>query len=133
MKQITIVVEDEPGVVADITTALAANDINISGLNAIGAANVLILTVDKYDQALTVLRDHGFEAVSEDALVIRLEDAPGALAKVALRFKDAQINIRSMRIIRRYEGFCLAAIVCDKQSEAKALLDDVLVIADDQG
>ena len=127
MKQITVVVNDEPGVVADITTALADNDINIDGLNAIGIAKVIILTVDKYDLALTVLRDKGYQAITEDALVIRIEDKPGALARIALRFKDSQINIRSMRIVRRYENFCLAAIVCDQSNDAKHLIEDVIV------
>ena len=127
MKQITVVVNDVPGVVADVSSLMAEKDINIENIDVLGPANVIILNVDKYDLALGVLRDHGFQAITEDALVIRLDDEPGALAKIALRFKDAQINIRSMRIIRRYEDFCLAAIVCDEQENAKGLIRGVLV------
>ena len=127
MKQITVIVNNEPGEVADITAVMAEHNINIESLTANGPANVVVLSVDKYDTALMALRDAGFQAISEDAFVIRMKDEPGALAKIAVKFKDASINIRSMRIIRRDNGFSIATIVCNKSDEAAALLKDVLV------
>jgi hypothetical protein len=59
------------------------------------------MTVDKYDLALKKLRDASFNAITEDSLLIKLKDEPGALAKIVNRFKDANINIRSFHIISR--------------------------------
>lgn len=130
MKQITLIIEDDhPGIIADLSELLAHESINIDDVDAERASDhgVIMLAVDHYDHALRVLRDAGYQAISEDALVIRLADKPGALAQVAVRFRDAAINIRSMRIVRREEGFSLVAIVTPDSAAAKELLKDVLV------
>ena len=88
---------------------------------------VIIIAVDKYDAALKALRDAGYAAVSEDAILIKLKDEPGALAKVASRFKEAQVNLRSVRIMRREQGYSLVAVVTRRTEEALALVEDVLV------
>ena len=129
MKEIVIVTQNRAGLVADISDALAAKGINIETLDAEDAHDlaVVALTVDRYDEALGALRDAGFDAVTEDALVIRLPDEPGALAKVARRFKDADIDLRSLRIIQRQQGFALVALAAERTEQARALVKDYLV------
>ncbi len=129
MKQITVVVDDHPGVVADLSEALGCRDINIESIDAEGADShgVIHLTVNRYDEALIALRDAGFQAISEDALVIRLHDEPGALARVAARFRDVHLNIRSMRILRRDGDSVLVTLVTSDNQTARAQLQDVLV------
>jgi hypothetical protein len=85
------------------------------------------LTVDRYDEALLALQEAGFQAVSEDALIVRLTDAPGALARVAERFKSDALNIRSLRFLRREGGFALVALVTEDNERARLLVDDLLV------
>jgi len=129
MKVITVIIDNRPGVVADILSTVADNGINIESFNADGADNigVVILTVNQYDKALQVLRDAGYQAVSEDALVLRLHDEPGALAKISLRFKYENINIRSLRILKRESDHALVTIVTDDNKRAQDLVKDVLV------
>jgi len=129
MKQITIITDDRPGIVADIAQLMGDRDINIEELNAEveDEHGVIIIAVDKYDAALKALRDAGYAAVSEDAILIKLKDEPGALAKVASRFKEAQVNLRSVRIMRREQGYSLVAVVTRRTEEALALVEDVLV------
>jgi len=129
MKQIIIPVPDRPGVVADVTEALAAAGVNIEDLDAEGAADkgVIILNVDRYDAALRALQEAGFRAITEDALVLKLLDEPGALAKVARRLGDASINIRSLRIAGRLGNEVLVTLVADRQDEARELVRDCLV------
>jgi hypothetical protein len=129
MKEIVIITQNRAGLVADISDALAAKGINIETLDAEDAHDmaVVALTVDRYDEALGALRDAGFDAVTEDALVIRLPDEPGALAKVARRFKDANIDLRSLRIIQRQQGFALVALAAERTEQARALVKDYLI------
>ena len=129
MKQITIVSESRPGVMAEIAEALAAAGVNIESLDAesMGTSGVIILTVDKYDEALRALARTPFHAISEDAIVVQLEDNPGELARVMRRFKDAQINLRSIHIIRRDAGKSIVAISTRRTEEAKELVKDLLV------
>jgi hypothetical protein len=88
---------------------------------------VAIMTVDRYDDALRVLAESGFSAISEDALLIRLDDRPGALAAIAHRFKEANIPLRSVRIIRRAGGAGIVALTTARTEEALALVKDVLI------
>jgi len=130
MKEITVIVDNRAGMLADISTALAAQSVNIESIDGEAAESrgIIRLTVDNYDIALQALRDGGFQAVSEDALLIRLKDEPGALAKAASRFKDAHINIRSLRIVRRERGYALVTLVTEDNDAARELVADVLAM-----
>lgn len=129
MKRITVILENTAQNVADLTEVLGSRGINIETFDVEGSGQtgVVNLTVDRYDESLLALRDAGFRAISEDAIVVRLKDEPGALARVAVRFKNAGIAIRSMHIITRSEDHALATIVSDRQADARELVRDVLV------
>ncbi|OHB66317.1 MAG: hypothetical protein A2V70_03620 [Planctomycetes bacterium RBG_13_63_9] len=114
---------------AEVSEAMAAAGVNIETLDAetIGGAGVLRLTVDRYDVALRALSKTPFHAISEDAIVVQLEDRPGELARIMRRFKEANINLRSVRIIRRGDGTSIVAVDTPRTDEAKELLKDVMV------
>jgi hypothetical protein len=129
MKEIIIVSDDRPGMVAEIAEALAAVNVNIESLDVetIGGSKVAVLTVDRYDDALRGLARTRFQAISEDALVLQLADKPGELARITRRLKDAQIDVRSVRIIRRESGTGIIAVATDRNNDARKLLGDVMV------
>ena len=129
MKEIVVVTENRAGLLADISQILAARGINIETIDAeeVHDTAVIELTVDQYDEALQSLRDAGFHAITEDALLVRLKDEPGALAKVAQKFKEAGIDLRSVRFIRREQGFAFVALATDQSEEAKALVREYVV------
>ena len=129
MRQITIVTEHSAGILARISEVLAGRGINIETLDAetIDEHGVAILTVDRYDEALAALRDAGLPAVSEDAIVIRIADEPGALARISRRFDDASIRLRSVRIIGRGKGYGLVALSTERTERALELVRDELI------
>ncbi len=129
MRSIAVVTANRAGLLADISAVLAARGINIETIDAEEVQDTAIveLTVDRYNDALESLRDAGFQAITEDALLVRLKDEPGALAKVAMRLKEANIDLRSVRFIRREHDFAFVAIGTDQIAEAKALIDEYLV------
>lgn len=129
MKQIVIPVPNRPGVVADVSEALGSAGVNIEEMDAEGAVDngVIILMVDHYDVALRALQEAGFQAISEDALVLKLLNEPGSLAKIARRLEAASINIRSLRIAKHLGEYTLVTLVADRQEEARELLRDCLV------
>jgi hypothetical protein len=129
MKQIIILTDDRPGAIAEICESLAAENINIESMDAETKMNkgVIIITVDKYDEALQVLRDGLFQAVSEESILIRLDDKPGELAQIAKRFKDANINLKSLRILNRDGAEAIVALIADDFSNAIKLVEDVQI------
>ena len=129
MKQITIVTPaGRPGTLADIAERLAARNVNILDIDATDdhAHGVVVLRAEPYNEALRALADGGYHAVSEDVLVVRLPDEAGALAKLAARFREPQININAMRIVRRDGGWASVLISTDDNERAKEILADCL-------
>ena len=130
MKQITIIVPPgRPGTLADIAERLAARGVNITGLDATDdhAHGVIFLAAEPYDEALRTLAEGGYHAMSEEVLVIRLQDEPGALARVAARMREPNINIQAMRILRRDGGWVSVVLSTNDNALARALLADCLV------
>ena len=130
MKELAIVTEDKPGIVSDISTVLANQNINIESIDAEATQchGVIILSVDKYDEALKTLNDASFTVYTEDTIVVEIPDEPGGLAKIARRFKDASLNMRSIRIIKREAGNSLVAIATDHTKETIKLVEDCIVM-----
>ena len=130
MNRIIVVAKNEVGVLADISRALADAGINIETISAEGleTQGVITLTTDAHDDALRVLMDAGYKAVSDDSLILRLPDEPGALAKVAERFKEAGVNIQSLHIVERQGDHTIVALAADDRAQAESLVDkDTLV------
>jgi hypothetical protein len=124
INRIVIVADDEVGVLADIAGLLAREGINVETINteSSGGQGTIILTVDNYDHALYVLNQSGYKAVGDDALVIRLPDEPGALAGVADGLKQAGVNIQSMHIVSRQDGYSMIALKTDDPPRAIAAI-----------
>ena len=129
MKQITLLADDKPGVIADISRMLGQADVNIFSLDADAKdlSGVIILAVDKYDLALDVLTRAGYRAISEETLIIAVDDTPGALGRVAGRLEDVQVNIRSLHILTRQQEKVLISLVTDDNKKSAELLSDALV------
>jgi len=129
MKEIVIVSENRSGVVAEITEALASAEVNIEFIDAatVGASKVVVMTVDRYDAALQALAQTSLHAISEDAIVIQLDDKPGELARITSRLQEARIDIRSIRIIRREAGIGIIAVSTQRNAEARKVLEDVVI------
>ena len=125
MERIIIIVRDEVGVIAGVTRALADQGVNIESLDTerAGEQGIITLTTDDTDRALRALKEAEFRAVTDDSLVFRLPDEPGALARVAERFKAAGVNIQSLHILDRRAGQAVVALSAQGREEARKLLD----------
>lgn len=130
MKQLTVLVPNELGIAAKLAACLAESGVNIEEIDIERMENhgVVVLSVDRYDEALRALSRAGFRTLTQDTLLVRLEDKPGALAGVALRLKDAGVDLRSMHILRREHDVTMASLVCSDNVRAAELLRDVLVV-----
>ena len=130
VSRIIVMARDEVGVIADISQALADEGINMESINAqvVGEEVTIVLTTDRTDRALYILNQAGFKAVSDDALVLRLPDEPGALAEVAGNLKEAGVNIESMHILSRQAGHAMIALKTDNRTEAMAAIGADLIV-----
>lgn len=130
MKEILILAPgNQPGVLADITGLLADRGVNILQIDGTDDHEhaVIHLEAEPYDEALRVLTAAGYHAMSEEVLVIRIEDQPGAIARVAARFREPQINISAIRFVRRDQGWATVILSTSDNTQARLLLADCLV------
>jgi hypothetical protein len=125
MKHITVATQSRRDIEKDIIGLLNESGIEIESFNAqtVGDANVVILSVDRYDDALQLLNASSLKAVGEDGLVIQLEDRPGELARIAKKLDDEACTVRSMRILQKGGGKFVVAIAVDNFSKAADVLD----------
>ena len=121
MNRIIVTARNEVGVIADISAALAEHGINIESINAASDSGLVILMTDAPDATLRALADAGFRAVIGESLIVRLRDEPGALAKVAVRFKDAGINIQSLHILNRHDDHAHIVLSVEDHDRDKAV------------
>lgn len=129
MNEIIIPVEQAHGALAMVSEILARANVNLEFIEArvVGESGIIVMRVDHYDAALRTLRDAGYRAVTEDALVLDLENRPGALAAVARRLADARIGIRSLRFVEHAGDRSLVALVADDPDAARRVLAAELV------
>ena len=130
MERVIVVAKNEVGVLADITATMADASINILTINteSTGDTGIVVLTTEDNDRALDALTTAGFKAIIDDALVIRLRDEPGALAKVAERFKNSGVNIQSLHILDRHAGYTTVALAADDRAKAETLVERETIV-----
>ncbi|TAE33280.1 MAG: ACT domain-containing protein [Alphaproteobacteria bacterium] len=131
MKQIQIIVPNRTGVLDEVLEVLAHAHINVESVDveSMGSNGVIALMVDHYEDAFKLLSHAGYSAVSEDVLVLTVPDKPGALGKISHQLHEANIGIRSLRILSRSEGHTTVGLVCEDHDAASKLLHDALAVA----
>jgi len=129
MEYIMIIKKDRKGLVAEITELLGRSNINIDSINARseqGVARIRLFTSEN-DRALSVLNEKGFKAVPDENILVKVEDKPGALARISRTLSDNNIDIRGISMIEQNQGQNIVSIVTDRDSKAREVLEDVLV------
>ena len=129
MKEIMIITPQQDGLLAQVSKVLAEASINIEALEAmdVKSFSVLQLEVDNYNLALETLRNAGFDAMTEDVIVVNVKDEPGSIARLTQRLQEAGVHLRSARILHRREGEALVALSMERTEDALELIKDLLV------
>lgn len=81
IKQISILMENKPGTLADVTSVLAKEGVSIKAfsMNDTSDFGILRIIVDKTDVALEALKENNFGYTLTEVTAVELEDKPGAL------------------------------------------------------
>jgi hypothetical protein len=95
-KALKVKVDDRPGVLGEIASALGAKGINVRGVHGWGEGGqgFLCLVVDKLAAANRVLATRGLKPEEEDVLELQLANKPGALGEVGKLLGDRGVNIK---------------------------------------
>ena len=95
VKQLTAWVEDRPGMLGKVASALGAKKVNILAFMApvVGGRGALRMIVDKPAAAKKIFRENGWETSEEEVVGMTLSDKPGSLGSVATKLGQAGVNI----------------------------------------
>jgi hypothetical protein len=95
-KQITALVDDRPGMLGEVASALGAKKINLLAFAAgvLEGRGAVRVVVDKPAAAKKVFAEHNWPTTEEDVLQLTVADKPGSLGCVAAKLGQAGINIQ---------------------------------------
>jgi hypothetical protein len=95
-KELSVMLENKPGALAELCSRLAEKAVNILGLMApeqAGTAPVR-LVVSHVDVAKKIFDQLGIKYTEHDVLNVPLSDRPGALGKLTRKLADHNVNVK---------------------------------------
>jgi hypothetical protein len=122
MKDVTVIMDDQPGKLADLGEATGRAGINIAGLCAmVGDGKGFIhLLVEDDAAAREALEEAGISVADERvAVVVDLHDKPGAMGEIARDLAEAGVNIDVAYTI--FTGVRLVILTEDVEAARQAL------------
>jgi len=95
VKQLTVWVENRPGMLGEVGSALGVKQVNILAFMATVAENqgLIRMIVDKRAVAKRLFAEHHWETFEEEVLEVALPDKPGSLGRIAHKLREASVNI----------------------------------------
>jgi len=96
VKDLTVILQDRPGILADLGEILGKAAINIEGMCAFQCQGkgITHLLVEDSTGTRHALEAKGIEVTAErEVLVKEIEDRPGTLGEVARKLANAGVNI----------------------------------------
>ncbi len=95
VKQLTILLENNPGSLSNICSDLASKNINILAMSVLDTidSGLIRMVVDDHEHAVKALEDSGLNVIETDVLSLEMTHKPGTLSEITRRFSKAKINI----------------------------------------
>ena len=130
MKQLTVLVDDKVGLLANISYLLGRSRINIDSISvaAIGGKAVVNLMVKDTKRTKEILEVNGFHCLEADSIVVKMANRPGELAKMTRILADNKINMESLAVISQDEEFAIHSLKVDKPAKAEKCLAAYLIL-----
>lgn len=98
VEQIAVFLENKSGRLAEITSIIAAEKVNIRALSVADTADfgILRLIVDDVEKAKNALKNNGFTVGITNVLAVEVADQVGGLATVLKSIEAAGLNVEYM-------------------------------------
>ncbi len=95
VEQLTIFLENRPGILADLCAHMAESGVNIRATTTLEGrdSGIVRLVVDKTEDAKTTLSDAGVAFTSTECLGLQMPNHPGGFAGAARVLSLAGVNI----------------------------------------
>jgi len=125
LKQISIFLENTPGILSKFTKIIQDNNINLRALTVAETADFGILRtlVDKTEECVKVLRKNNYLVSITDVIAVQIPDKPGSLHEIAQILGNNDINIEYIySTLIRQEAIIVLRV--DNIDKAVKILED---------
>jgi hypothetical protein len=95
VKQISVSLDNVPGVFLRVSECLGAEGINIRAISVADTSDISTVrfVADDPKKTVNVLKAHGYSVKETDVIAVEVPDHPGALQAVLKPLKAADINV----------------------------------------
>lgn len=95
VKQISVILDNVPGVFLSVSECLARENINIRAISVAdtSSTSTVRFVTDNPEKTLSVLRSNKYKVQENDVIAVEIPDHPGALRAVLKPLKEANINV----------------------------------------
>ncbi len=125
IKQLSVFVENKPGRLAEITSIIASNGIDIRALSISDTTDfgILRLVVDKPFEAEKTLKEAGLTVSLSDVIAIGIPDKTGGVAETLSMVADKEVGVEYMYsfLSQNYQRAYLIMRVADTEKALSAL------------
>ncbi len=125
LHQISIFLQNRPGMLAGIFSALGAAGINIRAMSLADTTDfgILRLIVSDVENGRRVLQENGFTIRTTEVMAVEVPDRPGALARVLGWIQKAGINVEYMySFVQKSDVAAVLIFRFDRPEAAEAVL-----------
>ncbi|MFH1224411.1 MAG: ACT domain-containing protein [Candidatus Diapherotrites archaeon] len=124
MKQLTILTDNRPGVLAEIAERLGNNGINMESISAETFADGAIIRMVTRDVAgaKKALANTGYKLTESEILLFSADDRAGSLAKIARILEKSKINIEHIYLLTKKGGRGIFAAKVNRMDDARKAL-----------
>jgi len=127
LKQLTVFVENKQGALAQITSALAENSVNIRALSIADTRDfgILRLIVNNNEVAEKTLNKEGYLLRTTDVVGVKIGDAPGKLSKALEVLDSNHINMEYLyAFMARTEKHAYVVLRVEDNEKAEKVLEN---------
>jgi len=125
IKQISISLENEPGILSNVSEIMGNEGVNIRAISVADTADISTVrfVVDDPQKAINILKTHGYAVKETDVLAVETPDHPGGLNAVLRPLKSANINVHYLYpYLGRVSDQAIVILGVDKTEEAEKVL-----------
>ena len=121
--QLSVFLENKLGRLAEITTILGKNQINVMAMSIADTTDfgILRLIVTEPRKALEVLRNSGFTVKETEVVAVSLDHSPGGLANILNTLEKNHISIEYIYDFRKAIDDNHATVILRLTNQAEAI------------
>ncbi len=125
IKQISVVLKNVPGQLADLSELLGKEGVNIRAISVADTSEVSTVrfVADDPTKALNILKGHDYSVYDTDVLAVETPDHPGGLNAVVRPLRNSEVNVHYLYpYLGRVSEQAIVILGVDKIDKAQDVL-----------